>query len=329
MGLLRTPIESKVDIYLNGLTLNLTRTLLSETQDTRQVAVFESATRLVPSGIIPLPAPARTNPELARLVVDFAQRMNQYYLLDGEISGRLQPNGLSARGVQREVDRQNSRAEWLNNRVCEALSRSTGVDLGAKPTQWWQWWQDYNDLHAVDEKPREYAYVREDRLQSVGPVAIPYVASCLAAGTVVWTNRGPVPVESVQVGDLALSKHPETGELAYKPVLRTTVRPAESLLDVTVGGESFTCTRGHTFWVSGHGWMKIRDVEPGMWFHGATKPAELEACEEAADEPVYNLVVADVHTYFVGREMILSHDPTFAEPTDTLVPGLAVTHAAQ
>ncbi|MEZ6104079.1 MAG: hypothetical protein R3E01_34495 [Pirellulaceae bacterium] len=45
-----------------------------------------------------------------------------------------------------------------------------------------------------------------------------YHMDCLAAGTTVWTDRGPLAIEKVESGDLVLSQHPETGELAYKPV---------------------------------------------------------------------------------------------------------------
>ena len=37
---------------------------------------------------------------------------------------------------------------------------------------------------------------------------------------------------------------------------------------------------------------------------------------------LYNLVVADFHTYFVGHSKILSHDNTVRDATDAVVPGL-------
>jgi hypothetical protein len=44
--------------------------------------------------------------------------------------------------------------------------------------------------------------------------------------------------------------------------------------------------------------------------------------EPAANATVYNLVVADFHTYFVGQTKLLSHDVTPREPTLARVPGL-------
>jgi hypothetical protein len=311
ISLLETPIESRLDVYVRNSTLSLTQTFMRETYGAQQVAVVESATPLntVPLGFRPS-------------FIDVGERLSRYSLLIAEISAMFDDDGTSPSQRSQQVDAHNAATDQLNDRVCAALSAATGIDLPAQPNRWWQWWQDYNDLYPADEKPIESTYRREEEDSVAMVVTARQSSSCLAAGTTVWTDRGPVPIETVQVGDLALAKHPETGELAYKPVLRTTVRPSGALLNVTVGGESFLATGGHTFWVSGQGWLKIRDVEPGMQFHGATEPAALERLEPAAGEPVYNVVVADFHTYFVGASMILSHDPTFAEPTDTLVPGL-------
>ena len=47
------------------------------------------------------------------------------------------------------------------------------------------------------------------------------LASGFAAGTLVHTDKGPVPIENIQVGDLVLSLLEPTGELAFKRVLNT------------------------------------------------------------------------------------------------------------
>jgi hypothetical protein len=61
-----------------------------------------------------------------------------------------------------------------------------------------------------------------------------------------------------------------------------------------------------------------------MRLHGLNGSGQIESVEivEKGDEPVYNLVVADVQNYFVGEGRWLSHDNTARQPTRCLVPGL-------
>ena len=146
--------------------------------------------------------------------------------------------------------------------------------------------------------------------------------SCLAAGTPIWTDAGPVAVEKIKVGDRVLSQDPETGELAYKPVLHTTVRLNAELVKLELRDDTVTCSVGHRFWISGKGWMKARDIQPNMNFHGAEGTTPLRRSEPAGVGPVYNLIVADFHSYFVGKALIYSHDITARKPSDLLVPGL-------
>jgi hypothetical protein len=150
-----------------------------------------------------------------------------------------------------------------------------------------------------------------------------YPLSCLAAGTKVWTESGPKVIEEIQVGDLVLSQDPETGRLAYKPVLRATTRPAARLIKLNMANESLTVTQGHFLWVSGEGWVRARDLKGGMELHGPSGTVQLSTTEDAEFEQTYNLVVAEFHTYFVGeRSPVLSQDNTSPQKTDAVVPGL-------
>jgi hypothetical protein len=120
-----------------------------------------------------------------------------------------------------------------------------------------------------------------------------------------------------------LAQHAETGELAYKPVLRTTIRPQGELIKVTAGSESFQTSGGHLFWVSGKGWVKSRNLKSGQVLHTANGPLHVTGVEAGSIAQTFNLIVADFSTYFVGEQMILSHDNTVRTPTRALVPGLA------
>ena len=147
-------------------------------------------------------------------------------------------------------------------------------------------------------------------------------AECFAAGTLVLTRRGEVAIEKIQVGDLVLGQQIDTGELAFKPVLRTTVRPAGKLVKLQVGRDTFETSQGHLFWVAGQGWTKAQRLDSGMQLHGLKGAQPISSVEEGAEAETYNLVVADFHTYFVGEERVLSHDVTGRRPTDAIVPGL-------
>jgi hypothetical protein len=225
-----------------------------------------------------------------------------------------------------EVLRQNEQTAEMNRRVSAALVAATGEGASYTPEQWWAWWNKKNEVFVAGEKPVVTQY--EQREQNVSLAAQSSSEGgesldCLAAGTTVWTDRGAVAIEAVQVGDLVLSQDPESGELAYKPVLRTTVRPASRLVKVTVNGQSLAASGGHPFWVSGRGWLKARELEPGMRLHGVAETVLIEAVEPGNHEQTYNLVVADFHTYFAGADRALSHDNTIRQPTDRVVPGLA------
>jgi hypothetical protein len=150
-----------------------------------------------------------------------------------------------------------------------------------------------------------------------------YALDCLVAGTPVWTATGVVPIEQLKVGDLVLSQHPETGELAYKPVLRTTVRPEGNLVRVIAHGQTIETSGGHLFWVAGEGWIKARKLQSGQELHGVSGSVRVSTVEEGSKAKTYNVEVADFHTYFVGQDKILSHDNTVKEPTATVLPGLA------
>jgi hypothetical protein len=235
---------------------------------------------------------------------------------------------------------QNQVTTALNDRLAWVLGIATGADLPAQPEAWWRWWNEQNEVFLQGDKPtnivqrtRRVAIV-DRTLQDPGgsgdgggsgggsgSQAAPRL-DCLAAGTPVWTLTGPVDIEKVRVGDLVLSQHPETGELAYKPVLRTTVRPSGKLVEVAVRGETFQTSGGHLFWVSGEGWKKARSLESGQVLHSLSGPVHVSPSDAQSEAETYNLVVADFSTYFVGQAMLLSHDNTVRQPTRALVPGL-------
>ena len=58
--------------------------------------------------------------------------------------------------------------------------------------------------------------------------------SCFVAGTLVQTESGGVPIESLEVGDVVLARHEKTGELGYHSVINTIVHLEQPLLRLRV-----------------------------------------------------------------------------------------------
>ena len=147
--------------------------------------------------------------------------------------------------------------------------------------------------------------------------------SCLVAGTPVWTELGYVAVEEVRVGDRVVACDCESGRIMLKPVLRTIVNRQTSLFGLHAASETLEVTGGHAFWVSGQGWVNARQLQPKMRLHTLKGTVDLASIEPRGRQDTYNLVVADFHTCFVGKEKILTHDNTTRKPTNCVVPGLA------
>ncbi|WDQ19155.1 polymorphic toxin-type HINT domain-containing protein [Rhodopirellula sp. P2] len=149
-------------------------------------------------------------------------------------------------------------------------------------------------------------------------------ADCLVAGTLVWTDRGMRPVESLRLGDQVLSCDVTTGELSYQSVLRQTVREPEPLTKIQLGSDEIVASKGHPFWVIGRGWTTTEQLVPGDALHGADGVAVIDALGSVAADKTYNLVVEHNHSYFVGKSRILSHDAEVERPDGIAMPGVAL-----
>ena len=152
---------------------------------------------------------------------------------------------------------------------------------------------------------------------------------CFAAGTLVQTKDGKVPIEDIQVGDSVLALHEETGQLGYFPVSHTLQNSNQPVRLIRIQGpggieERIVATAEHPFF-SNHQpisldaqnpmdagtWMPAHDLQEGMWLVGPNgQPVKILGVEELADNAdVHNLTVDQAHTYFVGDEnSVLTHN---------------------
>jgi hypothetical protein len=129
--------------------------------------------------------------------------------------------------------------------------------------------------------------------------------TCFAPGTPMRTPGGSRNIEDIRAGDLVLSRDENNceGPVEAKVVEEVFVR-AGQLWRLDVNGQTIRTTAEHPFFVAGKGWvpcheLKVGDrllIESGAW-------VAVEAVEDTGVwSTVYNLQVADYHTYFVGTE---------------------------
>ena len=205
---------------------------------------------------------------------------------------------------------------------------ATGDSQPTTPDDWYSWWNDYNEISQQGDKPFLITYQASwEPVVTLAKAPLLQSCSCLVAGTPVWTELGPVAVEKIKIGDRVLACDCETGELMLKPVLKTIINPGKQIFRLRTKHETLEVTGGHVFWVSGKGWIKARQLQPGMRLHTLKGTVTLIDVDQHGKQDTYNLIVADFHSYFVGKDRILTHDNTIRKPTDCVVPGLTA-HAA-
>ncbi len=227
----------------------------------------------------------------------------------------------------RNLQRVNATIERTNARVEQALVRATGEDLGRSQQAWTVWWTSELGYGYESQSQSPKPYVSESVPISITapvpvvrepPVPVPVQVhhSCFAAGTSVLSRTGPRAIETLRVGDQVLSRDPASGSVEFRPILAVFHNKPTRTMRVEVGAETILATPIHRFWVAGRGWAMARDLKVGdpVRALGGTAPVASVATDEV--RPVYNLEVADGHSFFVGEGHYLVHDNSLVAPTD-------------
>lgn len=267
------------------------------------------------------------------------------------LNRHLQTASSRAGTTQSRVDLANASSEERNGRIQAVLKITLGAEAAPEDvTAWWESWKIYNELqydssvteyqanvnqtftHVYEQAPR---YIEGDMRAPEGmEMSIsdnpfpsnavgPPMYECFAAGTLVWKQSGPTPIEQIRVGDMVLAQHPTTGELAYRPVTDATVSASAPVVRVKLPEEEFIATRGHRFWVEGTGWLMAKELPAKSSLHALSGGLTVESVEPTDAVDCYNLVVDDFHTFVVGKSQVLVHDKTCPQPTIAVTPGLA------
>jgi len=135
-------------------------------------------------------------------------------------------------------------------------------------------------------------------------------AFCFSGDTLVATKDGEQAIETIEAGDEVWAADPITGERKLSRVVARTMSIATALLVLNIGGEEVQATETHPFQVVGQGMTAAGNLKVGDKIERKDgESAEVESIAlKVGSFPVYNLEVADAHTYFVGQQELLVHN---------------------
>jgi hypothetical protein len=210
-----------------------------------------------------------------------------------------------------QVETMNAQAEADNAQIIPVLQVAADApeDLKDDEEGWKGWWND--KLGYSYQSPPQVTIV-----QDVSPPQLPAprLTTCFAAGTAVQTLDGPRPIESIQVGDQALSQDAATGALSFQPVVFLHHNPPGKTLRVSFsGGDSVVCSVYHRFWRANVGWAMARELKPGDVLRTLGGLVRVAGVEPDATQPLYNLDVARTRTFFAAAGRLLVHDNTLPD----------------
>ena len=161
----------------------------------------------------------------------------------------------------------------------------------------------FQNLLALQQTLTDAVAALELHLQELGCKYLN--AGCFAAGTPLWTPGGYRAIETLVPGELVYSRDEwnPTGDIEAKVIEEVFTRYA-GVYHLHLGGQVIGTSGEHPFYVAGRGWTAVHELQAGdrvLCADGSTVRVE-EVYDTGEWQLVYNLRVADHHTYFVGEE---------------------------
>lgn len=127
--------------------------------------------------------------------------------------------------------------------------------------------------------------------------------------TPVRTADGSHPIGTIATGTLVFGYNEATGTTGYYTVTAVWSHPDPIGIDLAINGAWLTTTPEHPFFTT-HGWTSTEH----LWLTDQIRSADGSWGQitglrvRAGTQPMYNLTVAEAHTYFVGTGAWLVHN---------------------
>ena len=138
---------------------------------------------------------------------------------------------------------------------------------------------------------------------------------CFVAGTLIHTQQGLKPIETLKVGELVLTKNDSSGHQTWKPIAQTFVNQNKeiyqlNILDEKGNLESLGTTKEHPFWVKDIGWMPVSELKKGDQLTSSSGHdlTVFSVVTTGEFKTTYNFEVEEYHTYFVGDVGVWVHN---------------------
>jgi hypothetical protein len=204
--------------------------------------------------------------------------------------------------------------------------------MAGRYAEYEEWWTQGNPGEQM-WKPKPGRYDQKLQYRSSG--------GCFPAGTPVLTSSGAKSIEAVEKGEMAYAYDSETGEWKLSAVVDTQTHGYRGdVVTISCGGEEIEATGNHPFWViSGKSlpsrppaldvpdgerntapngrWVEARHLQVGdrllSMDQGEMEVSRIGSSQKALD--IYNITVADFHTYAVHDDGIVVHNKGTREET--------------
>jgi RHS repeat-associated protein len=175
-------------------------------------------------------------------------------------------------------------------------------------------------LRRVDSINEDLQRVADEKFKKVGGSGDSCALHSFVATTLVLMADGSTkPIADVDIGDKVKATDPTTGDTTDRDVVATIVHNDEGdMTRLTVASEDGTtgtvdATSWHPVWVDAEGrFVNIGDLKPGQHLTSAdgTSPTVTDVDRYTHFEPVYDLTIDGVHTYYVlaGGTPVLVHN---------------------
>lgn len=134
--------------------------------------------------------------------------------------------------------------------------------------------------------------------------------ACFTANTKVSTEDGYKIISELKEGDKVYSLNPNTDEVELKPIEKVITHSSDKIYEFSINNGTINTTYSHPFYTLEEGIIEAQFVSAGYHFKTQDNKELLieKTCIKEQDETVYEIKVADNHSYFVGDSRILVHN---------------------